>query len=90
MYENRSILPMPLIAVGAAFDFHAGVLRRAPEFMQRGGLEWLFRLSQEPGRLWRRYLALNPAYLMLLALQAARFHSISPVGRPPSKPMNYA
>lgn len=68
-YEMRSFLPMPLIAVGAAFAFHAGMLQQAPAWMQRSGLEWLFRLTREPGRLWRRYLYLNPAYLALLTLQ---------------------
>lgn len=69
-YENRDLLPMPVLAVGAAFDFHAGLLPQAPAWLQRHGLEWLFRLYCEPGRLWRRYLVLNPLYLTLLALQA--------------------
>lgn len=60
---------MPLVAVGAAFDFHAGTKSVAPRWMQETGLEWLFRLSREPRRLWRRYLFLNPAYLVLLAGQ---------------------
>jgi exopolysaccharide biosynthesis WecB/TagA/CpsF family protein len=68
-YEYREALGMPVIAVGAAFDFHAGYLPQAPEIMQRWGLEWLFRLVQEPSRLWKRYLFLNPAYLVLLVLQ---------------------
>lgn len=52
-----------LLGVGAAFDFHAGLVRQAPKWMQRSGLEWLFRLSQEPRRLWRRYLANNPRFV---------------------------
>lgn len=60
---------MPILAVGAAFDFHAGTLEQAPVWMQDRGLEWLFRLSREPGRLWRRYLKLNPAYLVRIAGQ---------------------
>jgi len=52
-----------LIGVGAAFDFHAGTLAQAPGWMQRNGLEWLFRLSTEPRRLWHRYLVHNPPYL---------------------------
>ena len=71
-YEYRQSLRMPLIAVGAAFDFHAGNLKRAPAAMQRVGLEWLYRLVQEPRRLWRRYLLLNPSYLTLLLAQALR------------------
>lgn len=69
IYEMRDRLAMPLIAVGAAFAFHAGVLQQAPAWMQRYGLEWLFRFTREPKRLWRRYVYLNPAYLSLLALQ---------------------
>ena len=48
-----------LIGVGAAFDFHAGLKRQAPRWMQRSGLEWLFRVANEPRRLWRRYLVNN-------------------------------
>jgi exopolysaccharide biosynthesis WecB/TagA/CpsF family protein len=65
----RPLLPMPVLAVGAAFDYHAGQLRKPPEWMQRHGLEWLWRLGLEPGRLWRRYLLLNPAYLARLGAQ---------------------
>ncbi|WP_037228854.1 WecB/TagA/CpsF family glycosyltransferase [Rhodopirellula baltica] len=68
-YEMKEHLSMPLIAVGAAFAFHAGMLEQAPPWMQKNGLEWFFRLTREPGRLWRRYLYLNPAYVSLLTLQ---------------------
>ena len=68
-FEYRASLSMPILAVGAAFDFHAGTLPQAPPGMQRAGLEWLFRLVQEPKRLWRRYLILNPVYLWNIALQ---------------------
>lgn len=70
VYEYRDLLPMPMLAVGAAFDFHAGSLAQAPAWMQRLGLEWLFRLWREPRRLWRRYFYLNPYYLYLVAQQA--------------------
>jgi N-acetylglucosaminyldiphosphoundecaprenol N-acetyl-beta-D-mannosaminyltransferase len=53
-----------LIGVGAAFDFIAGTKRQAPHWMQRNGLEWLFRLVQEPRRLWRRYLIYNPLFII--------------------------
>jgi N-acetylglucosaminyldiphosphoundecaprenol N-acetyl-beta-D-mannosaminyltransferase len=53
-----------LIGVGAAFDFHAGLIPQAPAWMQRAGLEWLFRLAQEPRRLWRRYLRYNPRFVV--------------------------
>lgn len=61
-----------LIGVGAAFDLHAGLRRQAPSWMQRTGLEWLFRLGQEPRRLWRRYLVNNPLFLWLTVLQMWR------------------
>ena len=51
-----------MFGVGAAFDFHAGRVRQAPFWMQRGGLEWFFRLCCEPRRLWRRYLRNNPLF----------------------------
>jgi len=68
-FEHRAILPMPLIAVGAAFDFHAGTLRQAPPILQTLSLEWLFRLVLEPKRLWKRYLILNPIFLWNVAFQ---------------------
>ncbi len=76
VYENRRELSMPALAVGAAFDYHAGTLVRPPEWMQDRGLEWLHRLGQEPRRLWRRYLLLNPAYLTLLTMQKLRLRTI--------------
>ncbi len=76
VYENRRDLSLPALAVGAAFDYHAGTLARPPEWMQDRGLEWLHRLVQEPRRLWRRYLLLNPAYLTLLTLQKMHLKTI--------------
>lgn len=63
-----------MIGVGAAFDFHAGTVARAPDWMQRNGLEWLHRLASEPRRLWRRYLVTNSLFAIgairqLLALR---------------------
>ena len=55
--------------VGAAFDFHAGRVRQAPRWMQRSGLEWLYRLGCEPRRLWRRYLKNNPLFVLRLLSQ---------------------
>jgi len=77
-FEAREAVSMPTLAVGAAFNFHSGVLPQAPPSLQRWGLEWLYRLVQEPRRLWRRYLLLNPAYLSLLALQKLGVHRIEP------------
>jgi UDP-N-acetyl-D-mannosaminuronic acid transferase (WecB/TagA/CpsF family) len=62
--------------VGAAFDFHAGEKPIAPEWMQRHGLEWLFRLVQEPGRLWRRYLVTNSVFLVKLAFALLQLRSV--------------
>ena len=59
-----------LVAVGAAFDFHAGHKRQAPTWMQRAGLEWLFRLLAEPRRLWRRYVVGNPVFVFGIARDA--------------------
>ena len=73
MARMRPLLDAPvLIAVGAAFDFHTGRVRQAPVWMQRYGLEWLFRLGTEPRRLWRRYLVDNPWFVWELLLQSTR------------------
>lgn len=67
MATMRPLLDAPvLIGVGAAFDFHTGRMAQAPRWMRRSGLEWLFRLSQEPGRLWKRYLLNNPLFVALI------------------------
>lgn len=58
-----------LIAVGAAFNIHTGHLKQAPRWMQRNGLEWFFRLTQEPGRLWYRYMVYNPLFVTLVLAQ---------------------
>ena len=61
-----------LIGVGAAFDFHAGVKRQAPRFIQRSGCEWIFRLACEPRRLWRRYAVAIPSFILLTLSQLCR------------------
>jgi N-acetylglucosaminyldiphosphoundecaprenol N-acetyl-beta-D-mannosaminyltransferase len=64
MLHMRPRLSAPLlVGVGAAFDFHAGLVSQAPRWMQRSGLEWAYRLSREPRRLWRRYAHQNPRFL---------------------------
>jgi len=68
-HVGRLVAPV-LIGVGAAFDFHTGRKPQAPRWMQRSGLEWLFRLLTEPRRLWRRYLVNNPIFVTLVLLQA--------------------
>jgi len=74
VYEFAKELSMPMLAVGAAFAFHAGSVSQAPQWMQRRGLEWLYRMTREPGRLWRRYAVLNPVYVFLIALQWLKLH----------------
>ncbi|MEA3218710.1 MAG: N-acetylglucosaminyldiphosphoundecaprenol N-acetyl-beta-D-mannosaminyltransferase [Acidimicrobiia bacterium] len=61
--------PAVLIGVGAAFDFHAGLVQQAPRWIQHSGLEWGFRLAHEPRRLWRRYLRNNPAFIRKILVQ---------------------
>src|SRR5579875_422975 len=70
MAEMRGRLDAPvLVGVGAAFDFHAGLVPQAPPWLQDAGFEWAFRLAQEPRRLWRRYLRHNPRFVAAFARQ---------------------
>jgi N-acetylglucosaminyldiphosphoundecaprenol N-acetyl-beta-D-mannosaminyltransferase len=70
MASMRSRLEAPvLVGVGAAFDFHAGLVPQAPNWIQEAGLEWAYRLAHEPRRLWRRYLRYNPRFLVAFARQ---------------------
>ena len=77
-YEFKNQLSMPVLAVGAAFNFHAGELDQAPPMLQKYGLEWAFRLYKEPKRLWQRYLILNPYFLYLLFLQSTGLKKFDP------------
>jgi N-acetylglucosaminyldiphosphoundecaprenol N-acetyl-beta-D-mannosaminyltransferase len=73
MLAMRPRLTAPLlVGVGAAFDFHAGLVSQAPAWMQRSGLEWAYRLSREPRRLWRRYARYNPRFVAGFARQYLR------------------
>lgn len=70
MHQMRPLLCAPLlVGVGAAFDFHAGLVPQAPPWMQRAGLEWAYRLAREPRRLWRRYARQNPRFVVGFARQ---------------------
>ncbi|MEW6447676.1 MAG: WecB/TagA/CpsF family glycosyltransferase [Bacillota bacterium] len=69
MAAHRGRVNAVMLGVGAAFDILAGRIKQAPAWMQRSGLEWLYRLLKEPRRLWWRYLYYNPRYLALLSLQ---------------------
>ncbi|MBM7867974.1 WecB/TagA/CpsF family glycosyltransferase [Heliobacterium gestii] len=84
MARRKGHLPMAMVGVGAAFDFHAGTLRQAPPWVQQIGMEWCFRLLMEPSRLWKRYLKQNPrflfhAFLQLTRLQRWAIHDLAPL-----------
>lgn len=69
MSAHKDRLKTVMLGVGASFDFYAGNVKESPEWMGKLGLEWLYRLTQEPKRLWRRYLILNPRFMFLATLQ---------------------
>ncbi len=89
-YAMRPLLDMPLMAVGAAFDYHAGQLRHPPGWMQRAGLEWLWRLGLEPRRLWRRYVVLNPVYLARLGAQKTKLWDAEPPAPSDERPSTFS
>lgn len=69
MARQQGKLNVLMMGVGAAFDFHSGTVSQAPRWIMKCGLEWLYRLGQEPQRLWQRYLLNNPAFVILFAWQ---------------------
>ena len=69
MHAHRGRVQAVMVGVGAAFDYHAGTMPRAPLWMQQAGLEWLHRLGSEPRRLWRRYLVTNTLFVLAAARQ---------------------
>jgi exopolysaccharide biosynthesis WecB/TagA/CpsF family protein len=69
VFEHARELSMPLLAVGAAFDYFAGTVAEPPAWIQRSGLQWAYRLRQDPRRLWRRYVVLNPRFVAGIARQ---------------------
>ena len=71
MADHRGRVQAVMLGVGAAFDFHAGTVARAPTWMRKNGLEWLHRLASEPKRLWKRYLYTNSAFVLGAARQLA-------------------
>ena len=89
-YERRDAIHAVQVCVRAAFDFHAGVKKMAPAWMQRRGLEWLWRLGLEPARLWKRYLLLNPAYLAALGAQKTRLWKAAPPPAASTRPESFA
>lgn len=72
MAAHRGRVRAVMIGVGAAFDYHAGTITRAPQWMQNAGLEWLHRLFSEPRRLWRRYLVTNTLFILAASAQLLR------------------
>jgi N-acetylglucosaminyldiphosphoundecaprenol N-acetyl-beta-D-mannosaminyltransferase len=72
MSAHRGRIKAVMIGVGAAFDYHAGSIKRAPKWMQNAGLEWLHRLASEPRRLWRRYLVTNTLFVFAAGKQLLR------------------
>lgn len=78
---RKRVAAKVMLGVGAAFDFHTGRLRQAPRWLQRVGLEWLFRLAMEPGRLWKRYLVNNPLFLWHIGLQLTGLRRYPPPSR---------
>ncbi|MGB4766213.1 MAG: WecB/TagA/CpsF family glycosyltransferase [Rugosibacter sp.] len=72
MAAHRGRVNAVMIGVGAAFDYHAGTIKRAPKWMQNAGLEWLHRLCSEPRRLWKRYLVTNTLFIAGAASQLLR------------------
>lgn len=79
MARMRDRLEAPvLVGVGAAFDFHAGVVPQAPDRMQRAGLEWAYRLAQEPRRLLKRYARYNSLFVVGFARQYAAHRRAAP------------
>jgi exopolysaccharide biosynthesis WecB/TagA/CpsF family protein len=89
VYEFEDILPMPALAVGAAFPFIAGEVAQAPKWIQDMGMEWFFRFCMEPRRLWRRYVYLNPAYVAMLSLQLLGLRSYDTNGVTPTSEVLY-
>jgi N-acetylglucosaminyldiphosphoundecaprenol N-acetyl-beta-D-mannosaminyltransferase len=82
MAMMRPRLEAPVLAgVGAAFDFHAGLVPQAPNWIQEAGLEWAYRLAHEPRRLWRRYLRYNPRFLSSFARQLAMHRRTERISR---------
>jgi N-acetylglucosaminyldiphosphoundecaprenol N-acetyl-beta-D-mannosaminyltransferase len=75
-----------MVGVGAAFDIHTGHVKDAPQWIKEAGLQWAHRLCQEPGRLWKRYLVNNSAFLGAIGLQLAglRHYPLPPSSRKPS------
>jgi N-acetylglucosaminyldiphosphoundecaprenol N-acetyl-beta-D-mannosaminyltransferase len=82
-YTDRLQVPL-LVGVGAAFDYHTGLIRDCSPWIKRAGLQWLHRLAQDPRRLWRRYLRNNPAFVWNIALQLLKLRRYPPISDTPA------
>ena len=89
VYEFMDDLSVPMLAVGTAFDYHAGLLKQPSEWIQQWGLQWAYRLVQNPRRLWKRYVLLNPLFLVLLVGQKIRVWKPNAKGLQPIDEMRY-
>jgi len=91
MAEHRGRINAAMMGVGAAFDYHAGVQARAPQWMQHHGLEWAHRLFHDPRRLWRRYVFTNIPFLLIGGAQwlSSRINGARPAARPPVAPVTH-
>ena len=73
MHAHRGKVNAVMLGVGAAFDFYTGTVNQAPVWMQRTGLEWFFRLTREPKRLWKRYFINNPRFVILAFIEQLHY-----------------
>jgi exopolysaccharide biosynthesis WecB/TagA/CpsF family protein len=90
-YEMRERVKLPVLAVGAAFEYHAGLRKEPPALIQRSGLQWLWRLVGDPRRLWKRYLTTNPAFVARVVAQRLRVWRPDPGATPePEREAGYA
>ncbi len=74
MFQHRGKINAVMLGVGAAFDYHAGTIKRSPKWMQNLGFEWLHRLASDPKRLWRRYLITNSIFIFAITAQLLGIH----------------
>lgn len=74
MLQHRGKINAVMLGVGAAFDYHAGTIKRSPKWMQNLGFEWLYRLASDPKRLWKRYLITNSIFIFAIAAQLLGIH----------------
>jgi exopolysaccharide biosynthesis WecB/TagA/CpsF family protein len=88
-YECARQLGMPVISVGAAFDYHAGVVPEPPAVVQRMGMQWLVRLLQDPRRLWKRYVVYNSLFVLLFLAQRVGVWRPKEAGIPPREELMY-